>query len=105
MFVFCRPEDSVKMFDMKIASAEEILEGFTASPSSMLLVTGDMSFAAAKTVDMEVWLPGQNRYYEVSSISNCTTTNHVVHRYASDIKTKSGIGSYFEWFGIGNITS
>lgn len=38
----------------------------------MLLVTGDMSFAAAKTVDVEVWLPGQNRYYEVSSVSNCT---------------------------------
>jgi seryl-tRNA synthetase len=39
---------------------------------NMLLVTGDMSFAAAKTVDVEVWLPGQNRYYEVSSVSNCT---------------------------------
>src|SRR5205085_2418695 len=38
---------------------------------NMLLVTGDMSFAAMKTVDVEVWLPGQNRYYEVSSISNC----------------------------------
>ena len=38
----------------------------------MLLVTGDMSFGAAKTVDIEVWLPGQNRYYEVSSVSNCT---------------------------------
>jgi len=37
----------------------------------MLLVTGDMSFAAMKTIDVEVWLPGQNRYYEVSSISNC----------------------------------
>jgi len=39
---------------------------------NMLLVTGDMSFASARTVDIEVWLPGQNRYYEVSSISNCT---------------------------------
>jgi seryl-tRNA synthetase len=38
----------------------------------MLLVTGDMSWASARTVDVEVWLPGQNRYYEVSSISNCT---------------------------------
>jgi seryl-tRNA synthetase len=35
-------------------------------------VTGDMSFAAARTIDIEVWLPGQNRYYEVSSVSNCT---------------------------------
>ena len=31
-----------------------------------------MSFASAKTIDVEVWLPGQNRYYEVSSVSNCT---------------------------------
>ena len=38
----------------------------------MLLTTGDMSFGSAKTIDVEVWLPGQNRYYEVSSISNCT---------------------------------
>ncbi len=37
----------------------------------MLLVTGDMSYAAARTVDIEVWLPGQDRYYEVSSVSNC----------------------------------
>jgi seryl-tRNA synthetase len=38
----------------------------------MLLVTGDMSFSSARTIDLEVWLPGQERYYEVSSISNCT---------------------------------
>ena len=38
----------------------------------MLLVTGDMSFAAAKTIDLEVWLPGQNGYKEVSSVSHCT---------------------------------
>ena len=38
---------------------------------TMQLVTGDTSFSAAKTIDVEVWLPGQNRYYEVSSISNC----------------------------------
>jgi seryl-tRNA synthetase len=38
----------------------------------MLLVTGDMSFSATRTVDVEVWLPGQNRYYEVSSVSYCS---------------------------------
>lgn len=52
--------------------AEGILEGLELHYRSMLLVTGDMSFAAAKTVDVEAWLPGQNRYYEVSSVSNCT---------------------------------
>ena len=55
-----------------LASAEEVLEGLELHYRNMLLTTGDMSFAAAKTVDIEVWLPGQNRYYEVSSVSNCT---------------------------------
>lgn len=72
MFCFTKPEDSDKIFDMMMASAEEILQGLQMHYRNMLLVTGDMSFAAAKTVDIEVWLPGQNRYYEVSSVSNCT---------------------------------
>lgn len=72
MFCFTTPEDSMKAFDMMMKGAEEILEGLQLHYRNMLLVTGDMSFAAAKTVDIEVWLPGQNRYYEVSSVSNCT---------------------------------
>lgn len=72
MFAFTRPEESAKMFEAMIASASEILDGLNLHYRHMLLVTGDMSFAAAKTVDIEVWLPGQNRYYEVSSVSNCT---------------------------------
>lgn len=72
MFIFCRPEESAQMFDAMLASAEEILQGLGLHYRAMLLVTGDMSFAAARTVDVEVWLPGQDRYYEVSSISNCT---------------------------------
>ncbi len=72
MFCFTKPEDSAKVFDQMLASAEEILQGLGLHYRNMLLVTGDMSFAAARTVDIEVWLPGQNRYYEVSSVSNCT---------------------------------
>ncbi|HEV8051622.1 MAG TPA: serine--tRNA ligase [Parachlamydiaceae bacterium] len=72
MFCFTKPEDSMAMFDQMMESAEEILEGLNLHYRNMLLVTGDMSFAAARTVDIEVWLPGQNRYYEVSSVSNCT---------------------------------
>ncbi|CCB92096.1 Seryl-tRNA synthetase [Waddlia chondrophila 2032/99] len=72
MFCFCKPEESGKIFDEMIANAEEILEGLGLHYRNMLLVTGDMSFASARTVDIEVWLPGQNRYYEVSSVSNCT---------------------------------
>ncbi len=71
MFAFTTPEQADAMFNQMLASAEEILEGLNLHYRNMLLVTGDMSFAAMKTVDVEVWLPGQNRYYEVSSISNC----------------------------------
>lgn len=72
MFAFTTPEDSDRLFEEMVASAEEVLKGLNLHYRLMLLVTGDMSFAAAKTVDIEVWLPGQNRYYEVSSVSNCT---------------------------------
>lgn len=72
MFVFSKPEETEKCFDMMMASAEEILQGLDLHYRNMLLVTGDMSFASTKTIDIEVWLPGQNRYYEVSSVSNCT---------------------------------
>ncbi len=72
MFAFSTPEQSPQIFEEMVASAEAILKGLEIHHRSMLLVTGDMSFAAAKTIDIEVWLPGQNRYYEVSSVSNCT---------------------------------
>jgi seryl-tRNA synthetase len=72
MFCFSTPDQSEEIFAQMLSSAENILQGLNIHYRSMLLVTGDMSFAAAKTVDVEVWLPGQNRYYEVSSVSNCT---------------------------------
>ncbi len=72
MFAFTKPEESHQVMDEMIATAEEILQSLNLHYRVMELVTGDMSFPAAKTVDIEVWLPGQNRYYEVSSVSNCT---------------------------------
>ncbi len=72
MFAFTTPQQSEMIFEQMLKSAEVILQGLDLHYRNMLLVTGDMSFAAAKTVDVEVWLPGQNRYYEVSSVSNCT---------------------------------
>lgn len=72
MFCFTKPEESMQVFEHMMASAEEILKGLELHYRNVLLVTGDMSFAAARTIDIEVWLPGQNRYYEVSSVSNCT---------------------------------
>lgn len=72
MFAFTTPDQSHAMMEEMLQSAEEILQGLNLHYRVMNLVTGDMSFAAAKTLDVEVYLPGQNRYYEVSSISNCT---------------------------------
>lgn len=72
MFAFSTPDQSNQLFEEMVQRAEEILEGLELHYRSMLLVTGDMSFASGRTIDVEVWLPGQNRYYEVSSISNCT---------------------------------
>jgi seryl-tRNA synthetase len=72
MFAFTLPDQSQAMLEEMTASAEQILQGLGLHYRVMNLVTGDMSFAASKTLDIEVFLPGQNRYYEVSSISHCT---------------------------------
>lgn len=72
MFAFTTPQHADQVFHEMMHSAEEILQTLNLHYRNMLLVTGDMSFAAAQTVDIEVYLPGQNRYYEVSSVSNCT---------------------------------
>jgi len=88
MFAFCKPEDSWNMFDILVRRAESILEGLELHYRSMLLVTGDMSFASAKTIDVEVFLPGQNRYYEVSSVSNCT--DYQARRSQTRFKRKGG---------------
>jgi seryl-tRNA synthetase len=72
MFAFATPQESERVFSEMLESAESVLQGLNLHYRLMELVTGDMSFAAAKTVDIEVWLPGQNRYYEVSSVSHCT---------------------------------
>lgn len=72
MFCFTKPEDSAAMHQKMLESAEEVLQGLGIPYKNMLLSTGDMSFSAAKTIDIEAWLPGQGCYYEVSSVSNCT---------------------------------
>ncbi|NGX26130.1 MAG: Serine--tRNA ligase [Chlamydiae bacterium] len=71
MFAFTTPEQSDQIFAEMLASAEELIKGLGLHFQTTELVTGDMSFAASKTIDLEVWLPGQDRYYEVSSISHC----------------------------------
>ncbi|MDK2760820.1 MAG: serine--tRNA ligase [Sphingopyxis sp.] len=66
-----RPEDSDAELERKTRSAEKILEALELPYRKMLLCSGDMGFSARKTYDLEVWLPGQNAYREISSCSTC----------------------------------
>jgi seryl-tRNA synthetase len=65
------PEQSNAEHDRMTACAEEVLKRLNLPYRTMVLSTGDMGFAAKKTHDIEVWLPGQNAYREISSCSNC----------------------------------
>ena len=67
---FVRPEDSEAAHGTLTRHAETVLERLGLPYRRMLLCTGDMGFAAAKTYDLEVWLPGQGLYREISSCSN-----------------------------------
>ena len=66
-----RPKDADAELERKTRAAELILEGLGLPYRKMLLCAGDMGFAARKTYDLEVWLPGQDSYREISSCSNC----------------------------------
>jgi seryl-tRNA synthetase len=66
-----RPEDSAAEHERMTAAAESILQALKLPYRKLLLCTGDMGFGARKTYDLEVWLPGQGLYREISSCSNC----------------------------------
>jgi seryl-tRNA synthetase len=66
-----RPKDSADEHERMTACAEEVLKRLGLAYRVVLLSTGDMGFAAHKTYDIEVWLPGQGTYREISSCSNC----------------------------------
>ena len=65
-----RPEDSWRALDELTGHAEAILRKLELPYRTVVLCGGDLGFAAAKTIDLEVWLPGQGRYREISSCSN-----------------------------------
>jgi seryl-tRNA synthetase len=67
---FTRPEDSDAEHERLTRDAERVLEALGLPYRRMLLCTGDMGFSSAKTYDLEVWLPGQQLYREISSCSN-----------------------------------
>lgn len=67
---FSKPEDSYDQLEKLTADAEDILKRLELPFRTVVLSTGDIGFSSAKTYDLEVWLPGQNDYKEISSCSN-----------------------------------
>ena len=65
-----KPEQSDKIFDEMVACASDLLSSLGLAHRHMLLCSGDLGFSAAKTIDLEVWLAGQDKYREISSVSN-----------------------------------
>jgi seryl-tRNA synthetase len=71
MVKLCEPDFSYPELEMMVENAEEVLKRLELAYRVVELCTGDMGFASAKTYDIEVWLPGQDTYREISSCSNC----------------------------------
>jgi len=71
LFKFTHPEKSYEEHEALVRNAETILQKLGLHHRTLLLCTGDMGFASAKTYDLEVWLPSSNEFREISSCSNC----------------------------------
>ena len=82
------PENSEKVLDELVTNAKSLLDHLELSYRTVNLCTGDLGFSAAKTIDIEVWLPSQNRYREISSCSNFKCFQ--ARRLNSKAKDKSG---------------
>lgn len=65
-----KPQESEDIFNQMVTCASDLLTSLGLAHQKVMLCGGDLGFGAAKTIDLEVWLPGQNRYREISSISN-----------------------------------
>lgn len=71
MVYFAHPDKSYEILEQMTGQAERILQRLNLPYRTITLCTGDMGFSAAKTYDIEVWIPGQDTYREISSCSNC----------------------------------
>ncbi|MFZ4381408.1 MAG: serine--tRNA ligase [Sandarakinorhabdus sp.] len=71
LVTICTPDQAEAEHAHMLASAEAILQALDLPYRRMLLCAGDMGFSARRTYDLEVWLPGQNSYREISSVSDC----------------------------------
>jgi seryl-tRNA synthetase len=85
-----RPEDSYEELERLTCDAEAVLEALGLAYRRVALSTGDLGFSAAKTYDLEVWLPSQNTYREISSCSNCESfqARRAQIRFRRDGKSK-----------------
>ncbi len=87
------PEDSESELERMTACAEEVLKRLGLPFRTVTLSTGDMGFAARKTYDIEVWLPGQGRYREISSCSDCG--DFQARRMKARFRPQGGKGTRF----------
>lgn len=88
MVSICSPAQSEEIHQKMVKSATEILEKLGLPYRTLALCTGDMGFASQKTFDLEVWVPSQNKYREISSISNCG--DFQARRASIRFRTKEG---------------
>jgi seryl-tRNA synthetase len=93
LFKFTHPEKSYEEHESLVRNAESILQKLGLHYRTVLLCTGDMGFASAKTYDLEVWLPSSNEFREISSCSNCEPFQ--ARRAGIRFKPKSGGKSDF----------
>jgi seryl-tRNA synthetase len=82
------PESSIEEHERMLVCAEDVLKRLGIHYRVMTLSTGDMGFGAQKTYDIEVWLPGQNTYREISSVSVCG--DFQARRMDARVKGKDG---------------
>jgi seryl-tRNA synthetase len=82
------PEESYGELEVMVGHAERVLQSLELHYQVIVLCTGDMGFASAKTYDIEVWAPGQEQYLEVSSCSNCE--DFQARRMQTRFKTSDG---------------
>lgn len=88
MVQIVRPEDSFVALEQLTRDAESVLQALELPYRVVALSTGDMGFSAAKTYDLEVWIPAQNTYREISSCSNCT--DFQARRMQARVRRKDG---------------
>ena len=91
MFSFVSPEESAQEHEFMISVQEEILSALDLPYRKVMLAAGDLSIASAKTIDLECWLPSQNRYLETHSCSNCTDWQARL----ANVRYKSDTGNVF----------